>query len=290
MLAERVSTISDLLNWATLQLEGGAILSPLVEAERIIGDATGLSRAGLYLDRGRSLSASEIGFIENAIKERLGGKPLQYILGHQQFRHLDLKCREGVLIPRPETELLVDEALKELKSLGGHRVVLDIGCGTGAIALSIAQEYGGAYVYAIDASPDAIELTRENALRGRLLDRIEVLQSNLFGELGSLKGQLDMVVSNPPYIPRGELKSLQREVQFEPQFALDGGEDGLDFYHLISEQSPAFLKSGGSLILEVGLGQAPEVAEMIETTGCFADISLVLDYQGIERIVKARRL
>lgn len=290
MLAARISTITDFLNRATLQLEGGAILNPLVEAERIIGDATGLSRAELYMNRHRALAVPEIEFIENAIEERLAGKPLQYILGHQQFRYLDLRCTGGVLIPRPETELLVDEVLNELKSLGDNRHVLDIGCGTGAIALSIAHEYDRARVYATDISLAAIELTRENALRSRLLDRVQILQSNLFDGLGNLRGRLDLIVSNPPYIPSGELETLQREIRFEPRLALDGGDRGLDFYQLICGQSAAFLKSGGSLMLEVGLGQAREVAGMIEATGYFTDISLIQDYQDIERIVKARRL
>jgi len=288
--AVKILTIKEAINRATLALEGGFVINARIEAERIICEATGLARAELYLNRERELTASENAFIESAISERLGGKPLQYILGHQQFRHLDLKCRENVLIPRPETELLVEEALYEIGKLGGPGLILDIGCGTGAIALSIAHEHKEARVFASDISPAAVELTKENANLNDLLDRVQVVRSNLFSELGSLRGRLDVLVSNPPYIPGKELSSLQREVQFEPRLALDGGEDGLDFYRAIIEQSPEFLKSGGVLLLEIGFGQAPGMAALLNNSGYFNDVDLRKDYQGIERIVKARRV
>ncbi|MBE0446511.1 MAG: peptide chain release factor N(5)-glutamine methyltransferase [Actinobacteria bacterium] len=290
MAAVKTLTIGEAIGWAALQLEGGSLFNARVEAERIIGDATGLARTELYLSRERSLSAPEHEFIESAIAKRLSGIPLQYILEHQQFRHIDLVCRENVLIPRPETELLVEEALTELRSLGGPRLVLDVGCGTGAIALSIAQEYGGASVFATDISPAAIELTRENSHQNRLSTRVQVIQSDLFSSLESLRGRLDMVVSNPPYVPSGELSSLQREVQFEPELALDGGEDGLDFYRAIIGQSPGFLTPGGVLLMEIGFGQAAEVVALCNGTGHFTHVGVRDDYQGIERIVKARRV
>ncbi|MDI6716108.1 MAG: peptide chain release factor N(5)-glutamine methyltransferase [Actinomycetota bacterium] len=289
MIAERTFTVFEILKWATLELEGGSVLSPDVEAERIVGDTVGLSRADLYLNKERILCEAEVKLIEEAVKERLTGRPLQYILGCSQFRYLGLVCREGVLIPRPETELLVDEALAELKSLGGPRNVLDLGCGTGAIALSIAHEYPKANVYASDVSSQALELTRENAVLNGLAGKIQIIESSLFEALGNLVGQLDMIISNPPYIPSNELKNLQREVQFEPALALDGGRDGLKFYRLIANQSPEFLKPGGVLLLEVGVNQAASVANMLKSTGCFNSIEITKDYQGIERIVKARR-
>ncbi|HZD59734.1 MAG TPA: peptide chain release factor N(5)-glutamine methyltransferase [Anaerolineae bacterium] len=289
MAAVKTFTIGEAINWATLQLEGGSLFGARVEAERIISDATGLARAELYLNRERTLCAPECDFIELAVAKRLSGVPLQYVLGHQQFRFLDLVCRENVLIPRPETELLVEEALVELRSLGGPRLVMDIGCGTGAIALSIAHEYSDAFIYATDVSPAAIELTGENARRSGLSAGVQIIQSDLFKDIGDLRGRLDMVVSNPPYIPHGELGSLQREVQFEPNLALDGGEDGLNFYRAIVEHSPEFLKPGGILLLEVGFGQAAEVATLCNDTGHFTRIDVKKDYQGIERIIKAKR-
>lgn len=283
-------TIKDAIDRATLQMEGGSLLNARTEAEMIVEDAVGLGRAELYLDSKRQLSVSEREFIEAAITRRLEGEPLQYILGHQQFRHLDLTCRQGVLIPRPETELLVEEALVELRSLGGPRIVLDIGCGTGAIALSIAHEYSEAQLLASDISQVAVELTEENSERYGLSARVKAVRANLFEGLNDIKGRFDMIVSNPPYIPQAELVSLQREVQFEPTLALDGGEDGLNFYRAIIEQSPTFLRPGGMLLLEVGFGQAEDVAALSVKSGYFTAIQLWKDYQGIDRIVTARRV
>ncbi len=289
MIAEKLLRVLDILNTATLQLEGGFVLNPRVEAEIIVGEVLGLARAELYLNRDGTLTASEASSIEKILTDRLSGKPLQYILGHQQFRYLDIKCAEGVLIPRPETELLVEVALGELENLGGARSVLDIGTGSGAIALSIAYEYEDACVCAVDISTRALALARDNVVLNGLADRVEVIESDLFSGVAHLKGTLDMVVSNPPYIPCSEIASLQREVTFEPRSALDGGEDGLAFYRKIVYGSPEFLKQGGFLLFEVGINQSEPVRELIEDTGWFADTDVLCDYQGIERIVKARR-
>jgi release factor glutamine methyltransferase len=288
-VSHRENALKDVLTQATLQLEGGAVLRPQAEAERILEDATGLSRAELYLNGERRVSLPEREFVENALGRRLTGKPLQYVLGHQQFRYLDIACREGVLIPRPETELLVEAALTELKRRGGLRTVVDIGSGTGAIAISIAHEYEKATVYTADISEQALTLTKENARSSGVSDRVHAINSDLFSGLGELTGRLDMVVSNPPYIPSGELATLQREVQFEPRTALDGGNDGLDFYRKIIRHSPEFLKSGGALLLEIGIDQASYVVALLKEAGCFTDIEVRKDYQDIDRIVFARK-
>lgn len=290
MIATKSSVIVDMLNWATLELKGGSVLNPRAEAEHIVGDAIGLSRYELYLNRDRIVPPKECDFITWAVKQRLTGRPLQYILGRQQFRHLNLACREGVLIPRPETELLVEEALKELRMLGGVRKVLDIGCGTGAIALSIAYEYKDSVVFATDISPEALKIARENAQTAGLLDQVRFIQSDIFSGLRDFKNEFDLVLSNPPYIPSGEIAFLQREVQFEPRLALDGGKDGLDFYRIIAKDSPRYLKPGGMLMFEVGAGQAAKVADLLRDTGFFASIGIINDYQNIERIVKAQKI
>ncbi len=289
MIAARVSTIFDILSWATQELQGGSVLSPQTEAERIVGDAVRLSRAELYLNRQQAVASSEFAFIKRAVADRVTGRPLQYILGHQQFRHLDLVCREGVLIPRPETELLVEKALSELKSSEGG-VTLDIGCGTGAIAVSIAFENKDAMVYASDISTEALSLAKENARIAGVSDRVHVIESNLFANLEGLKEQLNVIISNPPYISSGGIGQLQREVQFEPRAALDGGEDGLDFYRAIIEDAPEYLRPGGVLLFEIGVGQAGAIVDILENSGMFADVEVFKDYAGIERIVRARRV
>ncbi len=287
---EVLDTVNHVLNQATLLLEGGAVLCPQIEAERILEDALGCLRAELYLNRERILTPSELEFVMRTIDERLTGKPLQYILGHQQFRHLDLACREGVLIPRPETELLVEAALFELNDLGGPRTVIDIGSGTGAIAVSIAYEYEQAVVYAADISAAALSLTAENARTYGVDSRVYAVVSDMLSGLSDLRGRIDMVVSNPPYIPRRELAVLQREVRFEPAEALDGGEDGLDFYRVVIRQSPHFLVAGGALLLEIGIGQASHIVALLNNAGCFKDIEVRKDYQGVDRIITARKV
>jgi release factor glutamine methyltransferase len=314
MPARKALSVSDMLKQATLELEGGSVINPRVETEMIISEKIGLSKTDLYLHAGRELVSAEIEAIEETVRERLTGRPIQYILGHRQFRHLDILCREGVLIPRPETELLVDAVVDEFAGLGGDRVldeaeylngdrtidrpkvvnenrtVIDIGCGTGAIGLSIAYECTGAFVYMIDKSPQAISLATENAMRNGLQDRIRIIESDIFEAIGHLKGAVDIVVSNPPYIRRDDMAGLQREVRFEPQMALDGGIDGLDYYRAIAERVPAFLKSKGVLLLEVGFDQSLPVMDLLEQTYLFTDIDSRKDYLGVERIVRARSI
>lgn len=286
------TTIGEAIKEATLELEGGSLISARVEAERIVGEALGLDRADLYLYSAQELTAPAQAFITGAVAERLSGRPLQYILGHQHFRHLDLICREKVLIPRPETELLVEEVLAGLNDLRtlGVPLVLDIGSGTGAIALSVTYEHDVARVIAVDVSDEAIALTRENAARNGQLDRVTVVQSDLFGGLQAYRGLVDIIVSNPPYIRTSDLESLQGEVGREPRLALDGGEDGLDFYRRIIEEAPAFLKPGGLLFFEIGFDQAAGVLAILEDKGGFKDIEVRKDYLENDRIIKARRI
>jgi len=285
-------TIGEAIKQAALELEGGPLISARVEAERIVGEALGLERSDLYLYSARELTASAQAFITGAVAERLGGRPLQYILGHQHFRYLDFVCRENVLIPRPETERLVEEVLAGLNDLRtlGLPLVLDIGSGTGAIALSIAHENDVVRVVAVDVSDAAVALTWENAERHGLLDCVTVVQSDLFGGVQDYRGCVDIVVSNPPYIKTSDLDGLQGEVRREPRLALDGGEDGLDFYRAIIEEAPAFIKPGGLLFFEIGFDQAADVTAICQASGGFKDIEVRKDYLENDRIIKARRI
>lgn len=319
MPAAKAKSINEILKKTTLALEGGFVLNGRVEAERILERVTGLKRAELYLERERLLSEDELRRIEAAVSERLSGRPLQYVLGEQQFRYLTLKCREGVLIPRPETELLVDAALEELKLMQagglpaagenvgknsgrqlegtevavkeapGKLVVLDIGTGSGAIALSIAKECAGCDVVASDVSDEALELTRQNAALNGLENRVRIVKSDIFDGLGELKGKLDMIVSNPPYIPSKDMAGLQREVGFEPRRALDGGPEGLDFYRRIVAGAGEFLKPSGVLLFEIGFDQGEALRKILEAAG-YAGIEILKDYAGHNRIAKAKRI
>lgn len=314
MPACKAQSVADMLKQVTLKLEGGHIESPRLEAEMIISEKSGLSKTELYTYVDRELASSEMETIIETVSERLTGRPIQYVLGRQKFRYLDILCRDGVLIPRPETELLVDAVIDELaimnrdfildnvEGLNGNNeidkceilcrgfTVVDLCCGTGAIGLSIAHESVGTFVCITDKSSQATSLAKENAKRNNLQERVSIVESDMFGSIGHLEGVIDVLVSNPPYIRRGDLEGLQREIRFEPRMALDGGIDGLDYYRVIAEYAPGFLKSKGILLLEVGYDQCLPVMDLLEKTSLFGDIGSHKDYQGIERIVRARKV
>ena len=247
------------------------------DGEWILCEVTGKKRSELSEDC--TLSAGKVEKIDKLLEERLTGKPLWYILGTCNFYGYDFKVDGRVLIPRPETEELVSEALKLVKA--GDRV-LDLCTGSGAIAVTVALKTG-ATVVASDVSADAVALAKENALR--LGANVEFLQGDLFG---SVTGVFDVILSNPPYIPTADIAGLQTEVKdHEPMLALDGGEDGLDFYRRIAAEAGGFLKEGGTLLLEVGEGEAEKAAEMLRG---FCNVRIIKDLEGIERIVAAVKL
>jgi release factor glutamine methyltransferase len=294
MTESKTKTIVDTIKWTTLQLEGGFVLNPRGEAEMIASAITGMSKTDTYMYPCRNLTPKETAAIKTIVAERITGKPLQYIIGFQHFRHLELKCREGVLIPRPETELLVEYAVSKIdienyENKAAGLIAIDLGCGTGAIGLSIAHERPDIFVYLLDNSQNALELTRDNARRNGLADRVRVVESDIFDGVTELDGVVDLIVSNPPYIKTGDLQTLQREVRHEPVSALDGGLDGLDYYRIIADQTPLFLKHKGVLLLEIGFDQREQVVGIIKDTGAFTDITVSQDYAGNDRIVFAAR-
>jgi len=215
------------------------------------------------------------------LARRAAGEPLQYILGEQDFFGLRFLVDERVLIPRPETELLCEQALERLKERPGGKV-LDLCAGSGALAITLALRCPEAEVWACDVSPDALQVARENARRLGASVRFE--QGDLFAPLN--QERFDLIVSNPPYIARPELEALQPEVRREPLLALDGGADGLDFYRRIAREAPGHLRRGGSILLEVGAGQAGSVESML-CAQAFDLEGAVPDYRGIPRVVRA---
>ena len=215
--------------------------------------------------------------IEKLVKERVTGRPLWYCVGDADFYGYKIKVDERVLIPRPETELLVENALKYINE---NSVVLDLCTGSGAVAIALNKK-SGAKTYASDISEDALSLAKENA-KDCGAD-VEFIKSDLFENLGDLK--FDVIVTNPPYIKTGDISGLQREIKdFEPVIALDGGADGLDFYRKISSEAANFLKENGTILSECGFGEAKDVAEMFKG---FSSVEILKDYEGVERIVKA---
>lgn len=280
-------TIKAALDWCVGYLTDKGDEHPRRSAEWLLSAATGLSRVELYAYHDRPLTLDERAQLREAVKRRGAGEPLQYVTGEVAFRHLVVKVRPGVLIPRPETEVLVDEALRVLRGID-EPLVADPCTGSGCVALSVAQEHPGARVWATDVSPIALAVAEENARRLALDDRIEVLGGDLLEPLSAdVRGRLDCVVSNPPYIPSARMPELPPEVAgYEPHLALDGGPDGLDVFRRLAAQSAGWLRPGGWLLCELdetGLRKAAE-----EAVEWYEEVRVVHDLAGRERILAAR--
>lgn len=267
------------------------IESPRIEAELLLGHILNLKRTKLYLNSQQVLYPEEEGTLERLIKERLSGKPLQYILGEVEFYGLKFKIDTRALIPRPETEILISKVLEHFKKEKRETDILnivDIGTGSGNIAIALACNLKNSFVYATDLSSDALSLARENAEVNQIEKRIEFLCGDLLTPLQDkyLEGKIDAIVSNPPYVQKEEKEILPREVKdYEPEIALFI-EEGL--YRRIIEQSSIYLKKeGGILALETGYNQAQVVKNLIEAKGNFNSIEIIKDLAGIERVVFA---
>lgn len=286
-MESRSFCIKEILKLTDEYLNKKGIHNSRLEAEILLGSVINMSRVELYVNFDRPVADEEKAAYRKLISERISGKPLQYIIGTQPFRHINLKVEQGVFIPRPETELLVDHVIEISKKMSGHLKIIDIGTGTGAIALSLAYEILDSYIYAVDISERALDLARENALNLGLLGKVSFIKSDLFENIDKDVSQADIIVANPPYIPTNVIENLQTEVKdFDPKEALDGGEDGLDFYRHIIRDSSEYLKSGGFLVFEIGDGQSERIIEILKNNN-FEDIQSLKDYAGKERIISA---
>jgi release factor glutamine methyltransferase len=274
---------------ARVYLKAQGIVNPEWQAELLVGGVLGLKRHDLYLESERSVRPSEAATLRDVVTRRANHEPTQYILGQTEFYGLPFKCDRRALIPRPETELLVDKALLALAQMESPpKRVLDLGTGTGCIAVAIAANDRSAHVTATDAAIEPLALAKENAHLNGVADRIDFVQSDLFA---AVSGTHDLVVCNPPYIADGERKALMPEVRdFEPPEALFAGPEGLDFIRSVLRSAPDFLVKGGALLLEIGLGQAGPVHAMAGESGDYSDVVITPDYQGHPRVFSARRI
>ena len=286
-------TIKAALDWTTGYLERKGDASPRVSSQRLIAHACGMSRIELYTNLARPLTADERAVLRDYVKRRAEGEPVQYIVGEVGFRFLTIEVARGVLIPRPETEVLVSELLQLLPEPREGIVprIADVGCGSGCIACSIANERADTFVYALDIAPEALALTRRNVERCGVGDRVAVAESDMLAGLDEvLIGALDAIISNPPYIPTGELQAIPREVtDYEPVLALDGGQDGLDAFRVLLEQAQAYLKPGGILAVELHEECLDDAADLARKAG-FADVRVHQDLAGKPRVLTARSL
>ena len=256
-----------------------------LQAELLLAAVLGVKRLDLYLQFERPLHSSEVDRYREYVRQRLQRVPVQYITGVAAFRHLELTVTPAVLIPRPETEVLVDVAL-ELLPEGGR--VLDLCCGSGAVALSLAQEAAAVEVVAVDVSAAALEVAKANGQRCGLAERVEWHCGDLFTPLRDTE-PFDLVAANPPYVRRGDLAELAPEVRdYEPHLALDGGEDGLVYYRRIAQEAADFIRPGGHLLLEIGEGQSAAVEGLLARSARLTEVQIRPDLNQIPRVVVAR--
>ncbi|HLD41134.1 MAG TPA: peptide chain release factor N(5)-glutamine methyltransferase [Candidatus Omnitrophota bacterium] len=257
----------------------------MTEREILLTSILKCQRADLYAGK-LALTKEQEERLAYYLSLRAKGKPLQYILGETDFFGLRFKVDTRALIPRPETEILVDAVIKQFTShksqVTSQVKILDVGTGSGCIAVSLAKSLPDARVTALDISCQALELARENALINGVSERINFIQSDLFppGE-----GGFDIIVSNPPYVFSQEIDKLSPEVRSEPRLALDGGNEGLDFYRRIIPLAGGFLKNGGFLALEIGFQQRQGIEEIVNQQGWLRVKEVIKDYSGIERVM-----
>lgn len=252
--------------------------NPRLNAEHLLAHALGLKRMELYLQFDRPLTESERAPLRDLVKRRGAREPLQHVLGTAEFHGRTFACDQRALVPRPETEQLVELALELVKTKTSS-TLLDIGTGSGVIALTLALELPSATLHATDLSPDALALAAENAARHALTDRIAFHPADL---LPPDNTKFDLIIANLPYIPADEIAALSPEVRHDPVTALDGGPDGLDLIRRLIDAAPDRLNPGGALLLEIGAGQADAVNALLSARK-FRDISLHPDYQNIPR-------
>ncbi len=285
--------IKDLLNIAIKRLEQANCPTPKLDAEMLLLFYLGHDRSFLFAHYADELDDKRSEAYFELVDERATGKPLQYITGRQEFMGISFMVSESVLIPRQDTEALVEEVIKianEKNKTLGSLDILDLCCGGGAICVSLAYYLTKVRLVALDISKKALSIAMKNAADYKLSGKIKFIQGDMFsplkiGAFGS--GKFDMIVSNPPYIKSDVLPTLQREIfEHEPLIALDGGVDGLDFYKKIIARAPKYLKKHGLLLLEIGYDQATDIKELLSLDGRYEEPQIVKDLTGHDRIVK----
>ncbi len=287
-------TIQEILNVTAEFLKDKGIESPRLCAEILLAHQLKKSRVELYLEFDHPLSSLEIANYRSLIRRRLKREPVQYITGHQEFWSLDFLVSPAVLIPRPETEVLVEEAIKikenNLLSDSGQPKILDLGTGSGAIAIAMAKEIESAAILASDISFEALALARDNAKHHNLNNRIKFCQGDLWQPFSNSSITFDMIISNPPYIPTTAFQTLPPEVRhFEPRIALDGHENGMHFIKRIIEESGTYLKPGGWLLIEMDPDQTERALYLLDLKQSFSYKERFMDYQKKYRLVKAQK-
>ncbi len=295
-------TIGDLIKKGIEILGEGEFNNPLLDSQLLLCHVINVDKIYTYTHKDEIIDSLFVDKFLKLIDKRKSGYPIQYMLGKQEFMGLDFFVKEGVLIPRPDTEILVEYIIELVKGKcfksKEHIKIVDIGTGSGTITLSLAHYIENAHIYSIDVSDIALQVAAENSKRLGLESKVTFLKGDLFKPLDGLniQGSIDIIVSNPPYIPTKDIAELQKEVaEYEPKLALDGGEDGLDFYRRIVSDSGKYLSDNGVLALEIGYDQGPAVKKLLEDKGTLTKknipqnhpqcIEIIKDLAGHDRVV-----
>jgi release factor glutamine methyltransferase len=282
----QTSTTLAVLDWTTKRFTEAGIAGARLEAQLLLAHVLQCSRVQLYTAFDKPLAEGELAGYRALIKRRLGGEPVAYLLGEHEFWGIPLHVDPNVLVPRPDTETVIEVARATRADRAAPCRVLDLCTGSGAIALALAKELPAAAVIATDVSPDAVAIARRNVERAGLGERVEVRHGDLFAPVAG--ETFDLIASNPPYIATAVIASLSAEVQREPRLALDGGADGLQFYDRICAEAATHLAPGGALVVEHGFDQADTVRERFERAG-FTGVALVHDLGKQPRVTWGRR-
>jgi release factor glutamine methyltransferase len=298
----RQFTVSEILDKTTGYLKKKGIPEPRIDAEVLLAHILKIERLEIYLNLDWQLTEKDLSAYEKLIERRAAREPVAYIVGYKEFMGLKFFLNKEVLIPRPETEILVEKVIekaqrmKKVKSYGygkdNYITIIDLCTGSGNIAISLARNIESCKIYATDISEGAIQVARRNARFHNVEGKVEFLLGDLFSPLKkfNLNLAVDFVVSNPPYVKSRDLVLLQPEIKKEPVSALEGGNEGLDFYQRIVPEALKYLVDGGYLIMEIGDRQGKAVTDLIKKEKRFSPPLLVRDYAGLDRVVMAQKL
>jgi release factor glutamine methyltransferase len=285
-------TVLELINETTAYFKKKGIESARLDAELLLAHCCNRARIQLYIDFERLVSAEELSIFRELVRRRAAREPVAYLTGYKEFWSLKIAVEKGVLIPRPETELLVEESVKTIKLLSKEvlqTAILELGAGSGALSIALAQELKQCIICATDISSAALKIAQRNSSAHGCAGRVHFIRGDSLTAFRQ-KEVFDLIVSNPPYICSAAIAGLAPEIrEHEPVGALDGGPDGLSFYRRWIPQMPVLLKRNGWAVLEMGAGQSAAISKLFQDTGTFADVQTVKDYAGHERIIRARK-
>jgi release factor glutamine methyltransferase len=286
-------TIQKLLNWVTQYLTDKGIESPRLSAELLLSEVLKLQRIELYTHYDTPVAKQDLDKLHELVKRAGQNEPISYLVGKTEFYSMELLVTPDCLIPRQETELLVQRAIEFLRTRKGRQSVCDLCTGCGCIAVAIAKNFQNVDIIATDICDKALAVAARNIQKHQLQEKITLLSGDLFDpiipKLDTEK--FDLIVCNPPYVSEAEYENLDKNVRnYEPRLALFAGVDGLDIYRRIFEKVDRFLKPNAALILEIGFAQGPAVREMLEQTGAFAEIKIEKDFHNNDRIITAMRM